>query len=72
MLDYFAFFKKWKVMFTPGSSVAYPHRVDLYPDPVPYRPKPSTARGQICIYNICVFISGLEAELFHPLFQRAT
>jgi hypothetical protein len=45
-------------MFTPGSSVAYPHHVDLdpypyptfhfdvdpdlVPDLVPYRPKPST------------------------------
>jgi hypothetical protein len=41
-------------MFTPGSSVAYPHHVDLDldpyptlhfdldPDPAPYRPKPST------------------------------
>ncbi len=24
------------------------------------------------LYLLCVFISGLEAELFHPLFQRAT
>jgi hypothetical protein len=54
MLDYCALFQKYKVMFTPGSSVVYPHHVDLDtdtyvtlhfdvdPDPAPYRPKPST------------------------------